>query len=270
MQVEYLSHMGTDRTVLNAARASFNKAQPDDAPITEKDKSLLRFLARGFDQESWDKIRDDFFDVCRDHDEGLIDGRAFHEEMQNLMWLLRTKPSHFIPFAHPQLSFRITAPLAMARQLWKAHIGVVGGDCGYAAWSEQSYRYVEAQEMWLPKEWRKRADNVKQGSSDEPADVNLYDVLEIEHVTDENWRLYKYMTVECGVAPEQARLVLPACTETTWVWTGSLMFFARVVYQRLDADAQKETQELVKQIADKCAELFPYSWEALTTGDIKK
>lgn len=261
MQVEYLSHMGTDRTVLNAARASFNKAQPDDAPITEKDKSLLRFLARGFDQDSWLDIKTRTIDAVMHHKWG---------DLEEIMWLLRTKPTHFIPFAHPQLSFRITAPLAMARQLWKAHIGVVGGDCGYAAWSEQSYRYVEAQEMWLPKEWRKRADNVKQGSSDEEADIAPNDILTVEEAMESSWAAYKCLRVKYGVAPEQARLVLPACTETTWVWTGSLMFFARVIYQRLDADAQKETQELVKPIAEKCAELFPYSWEALTTGDIKK
>jgi len=67
-----------------------------------------------------------------------------------------------------------------------------------------------------------------------------------------------------GVAPEQARMVLPQNTMTEWIWTGSLMAFARVCKQRLDAHAQQETQEVAKMINDIVEPLFPVSWKALT------
>jgi len=261
VQVQYLQHMGSDRTVLNAARASYNKEAPENAPINDKDKSLLLFLARGFDAASWDFYRDVLIAAAKDDNREII---------SEVMWLLRTKPTHFVPFAHPQISFRITAPLALARQLWKAHIGVVGGDCGYAAWSEESFRYLDKHaEAYLPTEWRKRADNTKQGSSTEVVELMASDDLAVFRLREDSRIVYDMLVKDYEIAPEQARLTLLAGVETTWIWTGSLMFFARVCYQRLDNDAQTETRLLVKPIAAKLAELFPYSWEALTTGDIK-
>lgn len=66
-----------------------------------------------------------------------------------------------------------------------------------------------------------------------------------------------------GVAPEQARMVLPQNTMTEWWWTGSLMFFARVCYQRLDAHAQQETREIAEAIAAAVPSQFQHSWKAL-------
>lgn len=267
MKIEYLDHMGSDIMVLNEARQSFNKRKPLDAPITEQDKSLLRFLARGFDQAGWDFLTDALIEAAKDEEAGL-GGR---ETIQQIMWILRTKPQHFAPFAHPQVSFQLTAPLFMARQLWKAHIGAVGGDCGYAAWSEQSFRYRDAEGYYIPNitEWQVRPDNLKQGRSDQAADVPPHVHCTVDDMLHDNLVMYKTLREDYNVAPEQARLLLPAAAETTWTWTGSLMFFARVCYQRLDVDAQKDTQEFMKPLAEKMAELFPYSWETLTTGDIK-
>lgn len=67
-----------------------------------------------------------------------------------------------------------------------------------------------------------------------------------------------------GVAPEQARMVLPQNMQTEWIWTGSVMFFARVCKQRLDPHAQQESQEIAKLISDCVQPLFPASWAALT------
>ena len=66
-----------------------------------------------------------------------------------------------------------------------------------------------------------------------------------------------------GVAPEQARMVLPQNTMTNWIWTGSLVAFARVCKLRLDSHAQKEAQELAQKINDVVAPLYPVSWVAL-------
>jgi thymidylate synthase (FAD) len=66
-----------------------------------------------------------------------------------------------------------------------------------------------------------------------------------------------------GVCPEQARAVLPVCSETTWIWTGSLYFFARVCRLRLDPHAQKETRDVAERISSIMGELFPESWNVL-------
>jgi thymidylate synthase (FAD) len=60
-----------------------------------------------------------------------------------------------------------------------------------------------------------------------------------------------------------ARGVLPLASMTTWIWTGSLLFFSRVCKLRLDAHAQAETREVAEKIAYECAKVFPVSWAAL-------
>ena len=166
IKVKYLSHMGSDKTVVNAARASFNKESSGD--ITLQDKSLIRFLARGYTTEEWDTLSRQLA-VSTDY-----------EEITAIMWELRTKASHFAPFCHPQISLRMTTSLDVARQLWKSHVGVSGGDNGYAAWSEESRRYVSDEpEMFMPEKLRLRpSESIKQGSG---KDADLYKQPEYKH-----------------------------------------------------------------------------------------
>ena len=79
---------------------------------------------------------------------------------------------------------------------------------------------------------------------------------------------YEHMLHHDEVAPEQARMILPQNMMTEWYWTGSLMFFARVCKQRLDAHAQQETREIGERIAEIVAPLFPASWEALISDNV--
>lgn len=76
-------------------------------------------------------------------------------------------------------------------------------------------------------------------------------------------KLYEEL-IERGVAPEQARFVLPQGVMTEWVWSGSLMAWARFYNQRTDAHAQKEIQELAQKAGEIIKPLFPVAWEALT------
>jgi thymidylate synthase (FAD) len=78
------------------------------------------------------------------------------------------------------------------------------------------------------------------------------------------------MVSKLGVAPELARFILPAATKTTWVWTGSLAFFARVCHQRIDPHAQREAGYVAQEISNIIAPLYPYSWQALRTGRIEE
>jgi thymidylate synthase (FAD) len=67
-----------------------------------------------------------------------------------------------------------------------------------------------------------------------------------------------------GVAPEQARMILPLSSMTEWYWTGSLAAWARVYRLRSGEDAQAETSEIAEDIGDILRELYPVSWAALT------
>lgn len=166
---------------------------------------------------------------------------------------------HWTPFAHVQAQFRIRAPVFVARQLVKHQVGMV--------WNEQSRRYIDLlPEYHIPEAWRKRADNKKQGSSDEVFMGDEHDRFHSKYLDliKQAEIVYDNM-VATGVAPEQARMVLPQSMMTEWIWTGSLVAFARVVKLRSSSDAQFECREIAKMIDDefkRCPQL-KYSWSEL-------
>lgn len=204
MSVELIDYMGSDLSVVNAARVSFHKFHEE---FQEGDIKLINYLA---------------------------------------------KHNHWSPFAHTSLQFRIKAPIFVARQLVKHQVGGV--------WNEVSRRYVSDEpEFWFPDVWRGKPENAKQGSSHKQVEVQTHYLMQdLSHVLA--W--YEGM-IDSGVAPEQARMVLPQNTMTEWIWTGSLMFFARVCRLRLDAHAQAETQEVAQLISDLIPKEFEHSWKAL-------
>jgi len=166
--------------------------------------------------------------------------------------------NHKSPFNHAFATFHVKAPIFVARQLQKHE---------YMPWNEISRRYVDSEtELYYPPNdvWRGRSKDKKQGSEgeidlDQAPDNLLGDLIE-----GNEWqrRLYKKLLEE-GVAPEQARMVLPQSMYTEWYWSGSLYAFAKMCSLRLKEDTQLETQEIAKQISDEMAMLFPVSWEAL-------
>jgi thymidylate synthase (FAD) len=167
------------------------------------------------------------------------------------------KHNHWTPFAHPQATFLITAPIFVARQLAKHQIGLV--------WNEVSRRYVDTPpEYWLPHglHWRDRPQgSIKQGSGDGRIPVDDRTIQLLESALVEYHRL-----VSVGVAPEMARAVLPLACYTQWHWTGSLYAFSRVYKLRTDSHAQHETGVIAQRIGEQLAKHFPVSWSALT-GD---
>ena len=134
------------------------------------------------------------------------------------------------------------------------------------SWNEVSRRYVDYEpDFWMPDRWRGKPTDKKQGSSDE-----FVEWLDREERTgsavikscDLALKTYNKM-LEAGVAPEQARVVLPQNTYTSWIWTGSLYAFSRVCNLRCQPDAQLETQEICWEIDKLSNDKFPVSWEAL-------
>ena len=77
--------------------------------------------------------------------------------------------------------------------------------------------------------------------------------------------LYEAM-IEDGVAPEQARFILPQGCEVNWIWTGNLYSFANFFNKRTDKHAQKEIQQLAHMVGTIIEPLFPVSWKALVNG----
>ncbi len=166
------------------------------------------------------------------------------------------REDHWSPFAHTSVKFRVRAPIFVARQLAKHQVG--------AAWNEESRRYVDdAPEFYYPDEWRGRAKNVKQGSGVVMDDGDQYLVnMTYEAAMEHAMKAY-HTLLKRGVAPEMARSILPQSTYTTWIWTGSLFFFARMCKLRLDPHAQKETRDVAQQIYNHCQNIFPVSWKYL-------
>lgn len=164
------------------------------------------------------------------------------------------KHNHWSPLAHTSITIRVKAPIFIARQFVKHQIGLV--------WNEESRRYIDdTPEFYSPSGWRQRPVNAKQGSNGVVEDGWQFTAM-MRDVVESALYCYEEM-LGSGVAPEQARMILPQNTMTNWIWTGSLVAFARVCKLRLDSHAQKEAQELAQLIHDVVAPLYPVSWKAL-------
>lgn len=232
MKAEYISHMGNDLLVVNAARVSMDKESSyelhncDHSPngiektLRARDRKLLAYLAR---------------------------------------------ENHWTPFSHPQICMRETVPIFVARQRFKHMVGFT--------YNEVSRRYVDTPpEFYTPDVWRSRPDgSIKQGSGETEVsrrtlftgDFNNEDGYSEQDYYTYSTNLYNWMLAK-GVAPEQARMVLPQSMYTSYYVTGSLSAWARAYKQRIDAHAQKEIQDLAIQWNTIIQPLFPEAWQVLT------
>lgn len=163
---------------------------------------------------------------------------------------------HEIPFAHTAITLRVRAPVAVRAQAFKHKIGFVE--------SETSRRYVSSTPAFFTPEFRAKAENVKQGSGELLDDEKQEQLRETYTAFMQGTQVMYQTFLDSGVAPEQARFLLPQGMMTEWVWTGSLLAFARFYRLRSDAHAQKEIQDLAHEVGAIIADLFPVSWKALT------
>ena len=224
--VELIDSMGNDLSVVNAARVSFAKeSEWEYAPSEERD---------GYG--------DPIATVTRlsDKDTRLINFLA--------------RERHELPFAHTAVTLRCSAPLPQRVHCFKSKIGLVE--------NEESRRYISTRpELFVP-EFREAAKDKKQGSGG-------------THTAWEDWRddymyyankmIDKYEAmIDDGIAPEQARYILPQGVMVNWIWTGSLLAYARFYNLRSRPDTQKETQDVARQVGDIMSGLWPVSWPALT------
>ena len=164
------------------------------------------------------------------------------------------KHEHTSPFRHTRITLRCEAPIWLARQLGKHQVSM--------DWNEVSRRYVDTGFEFFVPEYRERPDgSIKQGSGARHLE-SRYWVNETNRLHDIALSVYDAMIAD-GVAPEQARGILPQNMMTTWIWSGSLLGFFHLWRLRSDSHAQVEAQQFAQQVADICEQLFPISWQAL-------
>lgn len=174
------------------------------------------------------------------------------------------REGHDSPFRHATLQFEVYAPLMIARQWWKY---AVGSDHVMDAWNESSRRYItENEEFYVPQadEWRSYPDDVKQGSGAPIVEVEgeYYTALLERHVAFGE-ASYK-QAIDDGIAPEQARLFLPAYgMYVRWYWTASLQSVAHLIKQRTADDAQYEFRFYAEAVRDLTEPHFPVSLSEL-------
>ena len=228
IEATYIDHMGSDLSVVNAARVSFGK------------------------KSEWD--------VSYDNDQFTGENILSERDTKLIRYLAKHK--HISPFGHAFASFHVKAPIFVARQLVKHK---------FLRWNEVSRRYVDDEpEFYVPDVWRGRSADKKQGSEGEITTSCVHDMsgelihpkFASEDVNETALHIYKGMVV-AGVAPEQARMVLPQSTLTEWYWSGSLDAFASMCQLRCKPDTQYESRLVADQISEKMGELFPVSWAAL-------
>lgn len=214
--IRLIDVMGSDLSVVNAARASFAKESKE---LSVSDARLIDFLAR---------------------------------------------ENHMSPFRHAFLTFELKAPLMVARQHWKY---VVGSDHTMDSWNESSRRYITMDpEFYIPgpEEWRLAPENKKQGSSGlaGPWTGSILNT-ELKQLVDKCESIYS-MALEQGIAPEQARLFLPAYgMYVSYRWSCSLQSVALFLNQRLAEESQFEIQEYAKAIYRLAKDKFPISIDRL-------
>jgi len=227
IKVTYIDHMGSDLSVVNAARVSFGKksealgtsgivGEPMTPILNDPDKRLINYLA---------------------------------------------KHKHMSPFGHAFASFHVKAPVFVARQLVK-HKFLRWNEISRRYVDDEPEFYVPDQ--WRERSADKKqgsSDTVveflrMQGFGEQSVHDGSF--KHQMHSLD----LYRDM-VTAGVCPEQARMVLPQSTMTEWYWSGSLDAFADMCNLRCKEDTQLETRLVANQICDSMHKLFPLSWKAL-------
>jgi thymidylate synthase (FAD) len=236
---------------------------------------LLEFLARGMTAADFDlfivKVNND------SHDWTSCGNQVFKDQLIEKLWQWRNTPTHDTPFNHGFFSFEVKAPVFVARHLVKHE---------YLVMSEYSRRYItDDVEFYTPEVWRKAAADVKQGSSDESVDfkvisntgIPMSELSTLESSYSETMEEFIHEEYKSqletyerllfvGVAPEQARMVLPQSLMTSWTWSGTLGAFANMCKLRLGSDTQAETRVVAQVVYEELKKQFPVAAPLLVEG----
>lgn len=253
---------GSDLAVVNAARRSFGKrsewvytADGTKRTLSEKDKNLLRFLARGMSTKDWGS----FLNSCIQRGHNVMAGDMADwdlDALKELLWHWRNTPTHDTPFNHCFVSFEVKAPIFTRAQLVKHEYLIV---------SEYSRRYIIDDISFYKHSYRKASKDKKQGSGGLSEKSDFWQ----KHINKYWYRdaLERYnLMLDDGIAPEQARGILPQDLMTAWTWSGTLGAFAKMCRERLSPDAQYESRIVAQHVYDKLRVYYPVSAPLLIEG----
>jgi thymidylate synthase (FAD) len=228
---------GSDLGIVNAARRSFNKRSEwaEDGTLRPADVRLLQFLARGMQAADFDKFKAD-----------VLHSSARFDRLTDLLWQWRNTPTHDTPINHGFFSFEVAAPIFVRAQLVKHE---------YLIMSEFSRRYITDDVEFYEHDYRAAATDKKQGSGGPHYDAGLWLYAARQHNLD-SINIYNDMIAD-GVAPEQARGVLPQDLMTAWTFSGTFGAFAKMCQLRLGSEVQAETRYIAEQVYEHLRKQFP-------------
>jgi len=225
IEVTYIDHMGSDLSVVNAARVSFGKKSDwiprvhngEAKQLSQKDTKLINYLA---------------------------------------------KHKHTSPFGHAFASFHVKAPLFVHAQLVKHKFLRVNTVSRRYIDSEPEFYVPDA---WRERSIDKKqgsGDIMLNVDHLIPEWDEIYGGIVY---TDSNivcLNAYEGLLSQ-GVAPEMARMVLPQSMMTEWYWSGSLDAFADMCNLRCKLDTQYESRIVANKVFSEMLKLYPVSWAAL-------
>lgn len=224
IQVTLIDHMGSDLSVVNAARVSFHKeSEParnwagDIDGLIEKDEKLINYLA---------------------------------------------KHKHFSPFNHSFITMRVKAPIFVARQLVK-HKFLPWNEVS-RRYVKDNLEFYMPNDYRLQAENVKQGSSLETISDfinpwgGEKCPIN--DVIR-QHI-EASYTLYDALIAQ-KVCAEQARMVLPQNMMTEWMWSGTLGAWCDMLRLRLDPHTQYESRIVAQKAREIIGPLFPVSVKAL-------
>lgn len=163
------------------------------------------------------------------------------------------KNKHWSPFEHSFLTFEIVTSKAIGIQLLRHRS---------FTFQEFSQRYAKVETIEQI-EIREQAATNRQSSTEifDPQvpgfDGKGYKASEVLYYCLEGIQMVYEQLLEAGVAKECARMILPMATQTTIFMTGSIRSWIHFLDIRDDGHAQKEAQEIAREIKNIFIDQLP-------------
>jgi thymidylate synthase (FAD) len=191
------------------------------------------------------------------HDADSEDRLNNHEQVKKLIdFLYRNK--HLSPFEHGLFTFKIDAPLFVAREFFRHRT---------ASYNEVSGRYTEMAPRFYAatvarEQHGKPGDYYFEDGSNEQTAIYLQTKRK---AVKKAWKTYQDR-LEAGIAKEQAREELPLSLMTQWYVTMNPRNLMQFLTLRNEKHALKEIQDVAVQMEKILKSQMPYTYAAYLKG----
>ena len=269
--VNLIDNMGSDMTVVNSARVSFDKRSDEigrDGFLKNQSEFLKEFGDVSYISNALSPKKQIEYEYHSFYN-------AMHTEPPNYLSFedfklidYLAKHKHYSPFRHVQLQFHVRAPEFVMRQWYKHVVGIAYSEMPSVdhAWNEISMRYVNMSDagFYIPDKYRLQSANNKQASEKfiENEETNKLATHLVQQSVEQSILRYNKL-IEAGVAKEQARMVLPLNVYTEVYWSVSLQALINFINLRDHEGAQWEIQEYAKKLRHLVNKVCPVSAHAL-------